>query len=212
MDRKMMALTNKRKIENAEFIFPEQLEEIPGICGFQDIKAICRHAKAQMEPYREGEVDLIVNGGLTMEVLAVLQAAAMLHISLKLWHFNRATEAYIPQEVRWHPAHAHVDDHPKMEKVRFSLCKNRHPGLPENYIYEIIPDDRVTDFLWQEERAGEVLKAYANQQVEIYLTGLTSLSISVLNVAVPLGISVVFFHYDYDIEDYFPQYMEEIVV
>ena len=64
------------------------------------------------------------------------------------------------------------------------------------------------DFSWQEEQAEKVLKTVKQKQVFVYLTGLTQMTLSVLNVAYRLGISVTFLHYDFDTEEYFQQRMD----
>ena len=65
----------------------------------------------------------------------------------------------------------------------FLLCGGRHEIVCEKHIFE--------------------------QTVGVYLTGLSTLAISTLNAAEKLGISLIFYHYDRDEEEYFPQYVDE---
>lgn len=57
--------------------------------------------------------------------------------------------------------------------------------------------------------AREFLKVWRNKKIRIYLSGLTSAFVSVLNAASQENVSVVWLHYDYDTEDYFPQDMDK---
>ena len=94
---------------------------------------------------------------------------------------------------------------------RFILCSGRHCVEDNQYptIFEIITVDKIFDFSWQEEQVEKVLKKVMKKQIFVYLTGLTQMILSVLNVAYRLGISIIFLHYDVDTEEYFPQNMDE---
>ena len=83
--------------------------------------------------------------------------------------------------------------------------------MPESrtiFHFQDIPDGKHFDFQWQEQQAEASLASFRGQRAEIYLTGLKTLQVSVLNAASRLEIPVTWLHYDYDTEAYFPQNMD----
>ena len=77
-----IALTEKRKTECDISIFPKEYYDISELCGFQDIHAVRNHAYRVLEPYTGQQVDIILNGGMSIEILCVVQVAAKLNITL----------------------------------------------------------------------------------------------------------------------------------
>lgn len=104
----------------------------------------------------------------------------------------------------------HISNADEELPVTVDLCKGRHWSSAERAIFDTIPVKRMFDFQWQEEQAGEFLGSFRDKKISIYLSGLTSAVVSVLNVATRENISVTWLHYDYDSETYFPQHMDEV--
>lgn len=201
MDNIQLILSEKRRILGCEAIFPADYFEIPGLQGFEDLKAVDDYAIQKLQQFKGQTVDVYVNSGLTIESFAVLTAASNLRIRLRMFHYDNLQDNYVPQEVEWGewPVEA------KLSKEKFALCEKRHLGLPEQSIFEMIPKERLFDYAWQKEQAKLVLQRHAPCQADIYLTGLTALGISALNAAYCLKIPVTVYHYNHDTEDYFPQ-------
>lgn len=200
---KKIALTMLRRMECDGYIFPADYYEIPGVKKFTDIEYARAYAAEQLSSYAGETIDLYVNGGLSIELLVVLQEAARLEITLTAFHFDRGTGEYVPQPVNWHP----VGEQEETAAPELTLCKGRHPGMPENVVFPPVAQEQIFDYAWQEEQAMSVLKAYAGGSAAVYLSGLTPLYLTVLNVAARLNISITFYHYNFDEENYFPQKM-----
>lgn len=198
-----LALTEKRKMNCDAYIFPEEYFDIPGVEEFSDLDAVVQHAAEALEPYENQDVELYVNGGLTSEVLAVIQAAADKNIKVRIMHYDRDRQEYRPQQVVWtKKKHREIS-----KSVVLNLCEGRHI-MPGESIFGRIPSEKIMDFSWQEKFAEEYLSTYEDTELRIYLSGLSQLAVSTLNAAGALGLPVVFFHYNYDTEDYFPQNMQ----
>ncbi len=202
-----LALTEMRRIACDGYIFPEDYYDIPGVEDFQDLKAVKQYSLKKLERYRGEKVDVCLNGGMTVEILTMIQAAAELDIELTLCHYDREKENYAGQKVCWKPVHVRAEDEESPKTV--VLCKGRHWSPAEKAVFDMIPAGRLFDFLWQEEQAGKFLREFRDRKLTIYLSGLTSAAVSVLNAARREWVSVTWLHYDYDKEDYFPQYMDE---
>lgn len=203
-----LALTKMRRIECDGYIFPEDYYDIPGVNDFQDLKAVKEYSLKKLECFRGEKVDVCLNGGMTVEILAMIQAAAELKIELILWHYDREKEDYVDQKVNWKPVH--VSDEDKEPVATVVLCKGRHWSQREKAIFDTIPAERIFDFKWQEEQADQCLRDFKGRRIAIYVSGLTSAAVSVLNAAWREQISVTWLHYDYDREDYFPQCMDGV--
>lgn len=202
-----LALTERRKMECDGYLFPSDYYDIPGVEEFQDLEAVREYACEKLSPYRGEAVDLYLNGGLTIETLTAIWAARKLDISLALWHYDREKDRYVRQELKWRPVPAGRGAKEAAEAIY--LCRGRHWGSEENCIFDAIPQDRIFDFQWQEEQAEEVLRDYSHKKIAVYVSGLTSAAVSVLNAAAKEQVSVLWMHHDYDREEYFPQSMEE---
>lgn len=64
-----------------------------------DVSAIESHAKEQLADLNITKLNLYVTG-LTVALIAVLNTAKELNIKVTLWHFDRETGNYYPQEVK----------------------------------------------------------------------------------------------------------------
>lgn len=202
-----LALTELRKMNCDGYIFPADYYDIPGVECFRDLEAVKRHAFEKLKSYQAETADVYLNGGMSMETLAVIQAAARLDIRLNLWHYDREGETYVCQKLCWKPAVRGGEEKEAGEEM--FLCRGRHWSPEEKSVFSVIPADKIFDFQWQEEQAGEALKGSRGKKVGICVSGLTSAMVSVLNAAAKEEVSVVCLHYDYDTEEYFPQDMDE---
>lgn len=204
-----LALTEKRRMDCDEAIFPAEYYDIPGLTDFQDLRAVRDRAFEKLKKYEGESVDVYLNGGMSIEVLAVIQAAARLDICVTLWEYDRQKKTYVRQEVRWKPA-SHRERVGTGENEAVFLCQGRHWSPKHKSVFGEIPEEKVFDFRWQEQRAGEFIKEYRGGVIKIYLSGLTAAFISVLNAAQREDVSVIWLHYNYDTEEYFEQKMDEV--
>ena len=204
-----LALTEKRRIPCDGYIFPSEYYEIPGILHFQDLEAVRNYAFEKLKKYQGEPIDIYLNGGMSIEVLTVIQAAVKLDIKISLYHYNREKEKYICQEVLWRPVN---DDRgntiKEADQEAVSLCQGRHWGTERKSIFSIISDEQLFDFQWQELQAEKFLQNYEGKTAVIYLSGLTAAFVSVLNAAVKINVSIIWLHYDHDTEEYFAQNMD----
>lgn len=198
-----LALTERRRLECDAYIFPEEYYDIPGVEEFSDLEVVKSYVRKKLEPYAAQSAAIYLNGGLSIELLSCLQIAAELDMNIVVLHYDKNTNQYVPQEVTWKP----VEAENCKEADYLTLCAGRHPKVTEEYIFAEVTEDQVLDFTWQAQQAEQVLSRCKDKHVVIYLTGLTSLYISVLNAAARLGIAITFLHYNYDTEEYFPQEM-----
>ena len=83
-----LALTERRRMDCDGYLFPADYYEIPGVEEFQDVEAVRIHALEKLKSCEKKLVDLYLNGGLSIEVLAAIQAAARLDIRLNMWHYD----------------------------------------------------------------------------------------------------------------------------
>lgn len=197
-----LALTEKRRMDVEDYIFPEDYYNIPDLRGFQDIDAVTWHAEKKLSAYAGKCVELYLNGGMAIETLACVHAASRWNIHLNILHHDRERDLYVVQEIRWRPQVSSVDREP-VETL--GLCRGRHAGLGKRMIFETIPDERIFDFAWLERKAAAALEGYCGRSVKVCVSGLSSAYLSALNVAADLGIRIVWLHYDFSTEDYFPQ-------
>ena len=200
-----VALTDRNSLPGADPIFPANYYDIPGLSGFQDTAAADRWALRQLAGAAGRKADLYINGGPAPELLSALRAMEALSIEVRVFHWDSSREKYVPQPFCWHPAQASGEP-----PVRLTLCRNRHGQQEGRAIFDFdsLPDEKHFDFRWQEQQAEASLAPCRGQRVEITLTGLKSLQVSVLNTAYRLGIPVTWLHYDIDTEAYFPQNMD----
>ncbi len=200
-----VSLTGKNPIPETTPLFPADYYEIPDISCFQDTGAADRWALKQLSAFAGRQAEFYINGGLAIEMLSALRAMELLAMPVRVFHWDSSRAAYIPQEFCWHPSQLRPSD-----TVKFMLCQNRH-CMPESrtiFHFQDIPDGKHFDFQWQEQQAEASLASFRGQRAEIYLTGLKTLQVSVLNAASRLEIPVTWLHYDYDTEAYFPQNMD----
>lgn len=199
-----LALTEKRKMKCDGYIFPEQYEDIPNVTQFSDVEAVYQYAKEKLSSFKGKEIGIYINGGLTIEAIACVLAASNLKIDLQLFYWDRQSNKYIPQKVMWNEIQA--ED--KLIIENFVLCAGRHivPDVNQ-YFFEQLVENQTFDFTWQENRVKLILEAYAGKKIGVYVTGLTQLIVSTLNAAASCNVEVVFFHFDYDTEEYFAQQM-----
>lgn len=200
----ILGLTELRKIECDSYIFPDDVFKIPELDEYSDVKTIEKFAYDKLMPYAGEDVSVYINGKLSTELLAVLKAADKLQINLTIGHRNNYDGQYMFQKVRWKSKDikTNID-------YEYSLCEGRHYVPVEESIYTKIPENKIFDFEWMEVEAKAKLEKHANQCIALYITGLPSLYVSVLNVAHKLGISLICMHYDIDTDEYFPQYLDE---
>lgn len=88
---------------------------------------------------------------------------------------------------------------------KIGLCASRHEMPVQDFVFDEIPADRVTDPEWLEETAAGYLRRLGAQEIELYVTGLTVALIAVLNAARELGVRVSLYHFDRDTGKYFRQ-------
>lgn len=138
-----------------------------------------------------------------MEVISAISAASRLNIDLTCMHWNSVAGTYIAQNVRWKRKSQPLGeaDH------AFSLCDNRHPNMPPALISKV-NSDQIFDFSYQEQTIRESLRLYKvnkHEKLKLYITGLTVLLISVLNVAYDCELDVICMNYDMASKTYLPQ-------
>ena len=199
-----LGLSEIRKIECDGYVFPEDVFKIENLTEYSDVAAIERYALEKMKTYAGEEVQLYLNGKLSTELLAVIKACVKLDIKLSIGHRNNYTGEYHMQDVVWKPMETSVN----VEKC-FELCRGRHDVPAEESLFEQISAEQMFDYVWMEKVAEQKLIPYKGKNIAVYITGLPSLYISVLNVAGRMGISVTCMHYDNDTDEYFPQYMDK---
>ncbi len=200
-----ISLVKKNSLESFDSgIFPEEYYDIPGVCEYRDIESVKNYACDKLQIYRNQPVELYINGGMAIELLAALQAAAILEMEITVCHRDFDTGVYYQQPVTWRPGDCAVS----ASETLFALCNGRHVTAAKKFVFEKVPTERLFDFKWQEETAMQTLSPYRHKSIKIYLTGLKPLCISTLNVAYRLGISVIWLHYDCDREEYFSQRMD----
>ena len=197
-----LALTEKRRMDVDGYIFPADYYDIPALKDFQDTDAVMRHAENKLSIYVGGEVNLYLNGGMSIETLACVLAAGRLHIQLNILHFDKVQDRYVVQKIRWRPQPLFADTG---NAETLGLCRGRHTGPGKRMIYEAIPDNKIFDFAWLEQMAAASLAEYRGRTVKVCISGLSSAYLSALNVAYDLRIRIIWLHYDYSTEDYFPQ-------
>ena len=81
---------------NDLYIFNEPINPMD-IIGINEI-AIARVKQLFNNPNEERSMNLYVTG-LTVALVAVINACRVYHIKLILWHYNRDTNRYFPQVV-----------------------------------------------------------------------------------------------------------------
>lgn len=204
-EKMKIGLSQYRKIDCDSYIFPSNIYEIEGIKRYSDLEAIQKFAINKLKLFKNEQIDIYLNTKLSTELLCVIQAAVKLGISVTIYHRDRVSGKYYPQELRWRPVKIEEEEKEK----RWTLCRRRHIISEKNCIYEEVPEKRLFDFIWMDQRAKEMLSPYKGWKIEVYATGLSALMISVLNIAYELNISVNFLHYDEDEEEYFLQNMDE---
>ena len=101
MENIKIALTEKRKTECNISIFPKDYYDIPELSSFQDISVVRNHVYKVLEPYAGKQVDIILNGGMLIEILCVIQVATKLNISLCVLHCDKEEDTYVSQAITW---------------------------------------------------------------------------------------------------------------
>lgn len=188
-----LALSEKRKMQCDSYIFPENYFDIPGAEEFGDFNAVNTYTVKKMSSYANQNADIYVNSGMSVLALAALKAGVFLNIHLRMLHYDCSRKIYLPQAVKWKPLKGKKEKEP----ISIALCQRRHKGMPEKAIFdfELLKTEQIFDYSWQEDEARKKLMPWNQGEIHVYLSGLTQLSISVLNAAYALGISVTFFHF-----------------
>lgn len=186
-----IGLSSANWLDSDETIFPSRIELVT---RFDDFDGIYDHAFMKIYGYKGKEMQLYISGGLSQELLETLRAAHDCHVSCALYHYNRETNSYwgTPQMVTWTPQ----KQGDRQSKVEFCVCKSRHTKMQDipGIFDEEIKDTFAFDTL--EEKAYQVLCAHEGEQLLLYLTGLTSAYVSILNVAARLSMPVIMKIYD----------------
>lgn len=205
---KKLGLTKKRRIVCDGYLFPEEYYDIPGVEFYDDLAAVRRYVRSRLdveEPV-DKTIGIYINGGLAVELLSVLQVCSERKLSVSLFHWNQQTGQYVMQEVRWKADGSFGRTGPT---GTYALCDGRHPNTAVHAVYPQIPNERMFDFTWLEEQAGRFLDLEQIKSADIFLSGLTTAYISVLNAAYDRKIHVRYLHYNYDTESYFYQDMDQ---
>ncbi len=108
------------------------------------------------------------------------------------------------QQVSWQPASLPE----AFETIEASLITQRHVQQGKLKIFpEEIPAERVMDMKWLEKKADEFFEDYENLCLRLYISGLTTALIAVLNAASKRNTGIIAMHFDNDTEEYFEQVM-----
>lgn len=86
---------------------------------------------------------------------------------------------------------------------KFGLIRNRHQMPVDDFIFESIND--VTDLDWLHQVSLDKLRNLSSSNVGIYVTGLSTALVAVLNACRYLGINVELYHYNRDTDSYYAQ-------
>jgi len=86
--------------------------------------------------------------------------------------------------------------------MRMGLVRGRHKLPVETYVFDAIDDPTDLDKLW--DIAEGALKGY--KCIDLYVTGLTVATVTVINVCFELGILLHLFHFNPETGEYFQQY------
>lgn len=78
------------------------------------------------------------------------------------------------------------------KELVIGLVKGRHDLPVDNFIFDEIDD--VFDFLGMSKKVHEALKDYS--KVQLYVTGLTSALVEVINYCIVKNIDLTLLHYD----------------
>lgn len=95
-----------------------------------------------------------------------------------------------------------------MEKIRLGLINGRHPLPVDNYILEEVADPMnmaAIHVAVYQSLDALLANASNNVLVELYVTGLTSVSIEAIQYFVEHGISYVSMHFNRDTGNYVAQ-------
>lgn len=191
--------------ESDAYIFPNKIEQIPACKGVNDFETLYHYALEKMESYREKEIDLYINSGLSSELLQVIKVAAKLNIKCNLYFWNKDTNEYVKHELIWKP-----QKKKKKQPVKsLAVCAKRHEALKRlEYIIGEIENENLFNLEWMKEEARNVLKDYKEYHLEIYPTGLTQAYITVLDVAAEFGITTTMMLHDAYKKKYLPVEMD----
>lgn len=88
------------------------------------------------------------------------------------------------------------------KKAVFGLIKGRHQMPIDNYIFNT-EDIDVFEFGWMQNRIHEALKYVG--KLDLYVTGLTTALVEVINYCVRNDIKTTLYHFNRDTEEYLPQ-------
>ena len=87
-------------------------------------------------------------------------------------------------------------------EYRFTLCAGRHDTPAEKAIFQEIADPMATNALYKQ--ANAAIPADATKLV-VYVTGLTTAMLAVVQVCFDRGITLVAMNYDREVGEYLPQ-------
>lgn len=93
-----------------------------------------------------------------------------------------------------------------MNTTKIALCEGRHT-MPEGVQGSIFPNTlNPTDLKVINDIAMKFMDAHREDEVHVYVTGLTVALVAVINAAVKAQcVNLTLYHYDRDTGDYFPQ-------
>lgn len=198
-----IALTELRLInEDCLYLYPVDLYDIEGIKSYDDLKTLRQYTEKCLKPYREQKADIYINAGVLTEKLMAIQVADEYNMDVSVWHRNNMDGIYSPQQLRKKEERSLTISGETVERC---LCKGRHGDITVPAIFQQIPEERILDFEWMQQRADEELKMIRGKHLKLYATGLTQLLVSVWNAARKYGIGLEVLHYNADTEQYFSQ-------
>lgn len=200
----VLGLSKKRIIECDDYIFPAEYFDIPGIKGFDDFDSVDRYCNEKMNGISDDDITILVNAGLTLELLAAVKSGTLAGKKISVGIYNKSSGVF---EII-NSCNALIKDSAEYcSKESMLLCNGRHVVDCGKYIYDVISDEDLYRFEFLEEQAYSKLYAYRGECISVYVTGLSQLVICTLKAAARLDINIVWLHYNHDTEEYVKQVM-----
>lgn len=185
------------------YIYPSDIYKIEGLEGYEDLERLYQFTEEKMSSYGDSYIEVYLNGGLLIEILAVLVVSQKLDINIHLFHWNRKEGFFLEQPIEYRRTNI-VKDAPT-SIVEMGLCANRHSFDELKYIYEAIEENYIFDFRWLEEQAEKKIRTITGNKLRLYATGLTTALLSVVNVCIRNHICIEVMHFNMESERYFSQ-------
>ena len=130
-------------------------------------------------------------------------------MSRKCWSCSMADQCnnwldQFPYDCRCHDVFQRRDEANSGHAI-LGLCKGRHtlPQDCEGYVFEVIEDPTNVGVMYN--HAYNILHRMNIFKLDLYVTGLTPALVAVISACKTLNIDLVLWHYDRDINDYYPQ-------